>query len=135
MKTFWNTFALKAVWDSLFMNDAHFIVSRRGLEILDKMRQKGVLIELMHQDAKNGLYGDYSDDMRAYVHQYNNEEELRKEGAIDFAKWLASDWMSIWVVDKWMWEWQNERTRETFNKYKEYYTEEELYELYLEETK
>jgi len=134
-KRFWNTFVLKAVWDNFFMNDAHFIVSRRGLEILYKMRQKGALIELMHMDAKNGLYADYSDDMRAYVHQYNNEEELRKEGAIDFAKWLASDWMSIWVVDKWMWEWQNERTRETFNKYKEYYTEEELYELYLEETK
>ena len=131
---FWNTFALKAVCDNFFMNDAHFIVSRRGLEILYKMRQKGALIELMHMDEKNGLYADYSDDMRAYVHQYNNEEELRKEGAIDFAKWLASDWMSIWVVDKWMWEWQHERTRETFNKYKEYYTEEELYELYLEET-
>lgn len=133
-KRFWNTFALKAVWDGFFMNDAHFIVSRRGLEILEKMRQKGALIELMHMDEKNGLYADYSDDMRAYVHQYNNEEELRKEGAIDFAKWLASDWMSIWVVDKWMWEWQNERTSETFNKYKEYYTEEELYELYLKET-
>lgn len=133
-KRFWNAFALKTVWDNFFMNDAHFIVSRRGLEILYKMRQKGVLIELMHEDAKNGLYADYSDDMRAYVSQYNNEEELRKEGAIDFAKWLASDWMSIWVVDKWMWEWQNERTSETFKKYKEYYTEEELYELYLEET-
>ena len=135
MKTLWNVFALKSVWDSLFMNDAHFIVSRRGLEILYKMQQKKELIELMHQDVKNGLYADYSDDMRAYVHQYNNEEELRKEGAIDFAKWLAKDWMSIWVVDKWMWEWQNERTSETFKKYKEYYTEEELYELYLEETK
>ena len=134
MKEFWNTFVLKQVWDIIFMNDAHFIVSRRGLEILYKIQQKKELIELMHQDAKNGLYADYSDDMRAYVHQYNNEEELRKEGAIDFAKWLASDWMSIWVVDKWMWEWQHERTRETFNKYKEYYTEEELYELYLEET-
>ena len=71
----------------------------------------------------------------AYLAQYRNEEELRKEGAIDFAKWLAPDWMSIWVVDKWMWEWQHERTRNNFNKYKEYYTEEELYELYLEETK
>lgn len=133
-KRFWNVFALKQVWDSFFMNDAHFIVSRRGLEILYKMQQKRALIELMDMDAKNGLYDDYSDDMKAYVHQYNNEEELRREGAIDFAKWLASDWMSIWVVDKWMWEWQHERTRETFNKYKEYYTEEELYELYLEET-
>ena len=70
----------------------------------------------------------------AYLAQYRNEEELIRGGAIDFAKWLAQDWMSIWVVDKWMWEWQHERTRETFNKYKEYYTEEELYELFLKES-
>ena len=132
-KRFWDVFALKQVWDSFFMNDAHFIVSRRGLEILYKMQQKGALIELMDMDAKNGLYADYSDDMRAYVHQYNNEEELRREGAIDFAKWLASDWMSIWVVDKWMWEWQPERTPETIHMHLKYYTEEELYELYLKE--
>lgn len=47
MKAFWNAFALKIVWDSIFMNDAHFIVSRRGLEILYKMQQKQALIDLM----------------------------------------------------------------------------------------
>lgn len=73
-------------------------------------------------------------DAKAYRKQYEYEEELMKERAIEFAKWLAKDWMSIWVVGYgWMWEWQNERTSETFKKYKEYYTEEELYELYLEE--
>ena len=127
MKTLWKTliYPFQMIWDSIFDNDAHKIVSKQG--------QKELLIQLMHEDAKNGLYADYSDDMRAYVSQYNNEEELRREGAIEFAKWLAADWMSIWVVDKWMWEWQHERTRETFNKYKEYYTEEELYELFLKE--
>lgn len=97
----------RKVWDFLG-HDSGEIVSKRGREILER-------------------------DAVAYRKQWENEEELRKEGAIDFAKWLASDWMSIWVVDKWMWEWQHERTRETFNKYKEYYTEEELYELYLKE--
>lgn len=128
MKTLWKTliYPFQMIWNSIFDNDAHKIVSKQG--------QKELLIQLMHEDAKNGLYADYSDDMRAYVSQYNNEEELRREGAIEFAKWLAADWMSIWVFDKWMWEWQHERTRETFNKYKEYYTEEELYELYLKET-
>ena len=127
MKTLWKTltYPFRMVWNSIFDNDAHKIVSKQG--------QKELLIQLMHEDAKNGLYADYSNDMRAYVSQYNNEEELRREGAIEFAKWLAADWMSIWVVDKWMWEWQHERTRETFNKYKEYYTEEELYELFLKE--
>ena len=127
MKTLWKTliYPFQMIWDSIFDNDAHKIVSKQG--------QKELLIQLMNEDDKNGLYADYSDDMRAYVSQYNNEEELRREGAIEFAKWLAADWMSIWVVDKWMWEWQHERTRETFNKYKEYYTEEELYELFLKE--
>ena len=50
MKKFWNAFALKAVWDGFFMNDAHFIVSRRGLEILEKMRRKDSLIELKDFD-------------------------------------------------------------------------------------
>ena len=127
MKTLWKTliYPFQMIWDSIFDNDAHKIVSKQG--------QKELLIQLMHEDAKNGLYADYSDDMRAYQKQYENEEELMRERSIEFAKWLAKDWMSIWVVDKWMWEWQHERTRETFNKYKEYYTEEELYELFLKE--
>ena len=53
MKAFWNAFALKIVWDSFFMNDAHFIVSRRGVEVLYKMRQKEALIELMNIDLED----------------------------------------------------------------------------------
>jgi len=56
MKAFWNAFALKIVWDSFFMNDAHFIVSRHGLEILEKMRRKEALIELMKHDEEAGMY-------------------------------------------------------------------------------
>ena len=68
----------------------------------------------------------------AYLAQYNNEEELRKEGAIDFAKWLAKEWMSMWVVDKWLWENVSVDTNDQ-TKWKGYYTEEQLYELYLKE--
>jgi len=53
MKEFWNVFALKVVWDSFFMNDAHFIVSRHGLEVLDKMGQKEALIELTNINLDN----------------------------------------------------------------------------------
>lgn len=70
----------------------------------------------------------------AYVAQYRTEEELRKEGAIDFAKWLAKEWMSMWVVDKWLWENVSVDTNDQ-TKWKGYFTEEQLYELYLEETK
>ena len=61
-------------------------------------------------------------------------DHRREDGRdpISFLKWVAKDWMNIWVVDKWMWEWQHERTPETFKKYKEYYTEEELYLMYLQ---
>ena len=53
MKAFWDVFALKIVWDSFFMNDAHFIVSRHGLEVLDKMRRKEALIELTNINLEN----------------------------------------------------------------------------------
>lgn len=75
----------------------------------------------------------FQSDASAYVEQYNHEEKIMKERAIDFAKWLAKEWMSIWVEDKWLWEWQPERTPETIHMHLKYYTEEELYELYLEE--
>ena len=64
----------------------------------------------------------------AYEHQQLYEEELEKEAAIDFAKWLAQSWMAIWVVDKWLWENVEEDKPKEYNGYK---TEEELYELYL----
>ena len=135
MKTLWKTltYPFRMIWN-FFDHDSGKIVSKRGHEILyemDKQKQKELLSQLMKHDEEAGLY---EEDAKAYRKQYEYEEELMKERSIEFAKWLAKDWMSIWVVDKWMWEWQNERTSETFKKYKEYYTEEELYELYLEET-
>ena len=126
MKKLWKTltYPFRMVWNSIFDNDAHKIVSKQG--------QKELLIQLMHEDAKNGLYADYSDDMRAYVAQHRNEEELRKEGAIDFAKWLAKEWMSIWVVDRWMWEYQVEQSPDGTG-YLGYFTEEQLYRIYLKQ--
>lgn len=52
----------------------------------------------------------------------------KKEAAIDFAKWIAKEWMSMWVVDKWLWECQIISDNKELIGYK---TEEELYELYL----
>lgn len=57
------------------------------------------------------------------------EDAFEKEAAINFAKWIAKDFMSIWVEDKWMWECINEQS-ELYTKYA-YLTEEQLYELYL----
>lgn len=74
----------------------------------------------------------FLEDMKAYIAQYNNEEELKKESAIDFAKWLAKEWMSMWVEDRWLWENVSLDTNDQ-TKWKGYYTEEQLYELYLKE--
>lgn len=64
----------------------------------------------------------------AYEQQQEYEAELEKDACIDFAKWLAqSDWMSIWCKDKWMWECQLD------NSILGYKTEEELYQIYLNE--
>lgn len=64
----------------------------------------------------------------AYERQQDYEAELEKEAAIDFAKWLAQSWMSIWVEDKWLWENVEEDMPQEYIGYK---TEEELYTLYL----
>lgn len=64
----------------------------------------------------------------AYERQQEYEAELEKEAAIDFAKWLAQDWMAIWVTDKWLWECQLD-----VEGYLGYYTEEQLYDIYLKQ--
>jgi hypothetical protein len=51
------------------------------------------------------------------------------EDLIGFAKWIGADWMSIWVENKMMWEYQNEVGPPY--KYSGYYTDEQLFELYL----
>ena len=83
------------------------------------------------QDEGFTTYLECPDDCPhcAYERQEAYEAELERDAAIDFAKWIAQDWMSIWVEDKWMWECQTEQSpySETYG----YLTEEQLYELYL----
>ncbi len=58
---------------------------------------------------------------------------MNEQIAIDFAKWLAKDWMSTWVNDKWMWEHTDGYKPESYKHHGEYYTEEELFEIYKKE--
>jgi len=55
---------------------------------------------------------------------------MNEQIAIDFAKWLAKDWMSTWVNDKWMWEHTDGYKPDSYNHHGVYYTEEELFEIY-----
>lgn len=114
METLWKTltYPFRMLWNSIFENDAHKIVSKQG--------QKELLIQLMHEDAKNGLYADYSDDMRAYVHQYNNME--KKQSSIE---WFFIELMTI-SKRKDIFECQSE-----FKKAKEMY-DKEIEKAYLE---
>ena len=52
MKTLWKTlpYPFRMVWDSIFDNDAHKIVSKQGQEVLSKQKQKEYLIQLMNMD-------------------------------------------------------------------------------------
>jgi len=42
----------RVVWDSIFNNDAHEIISKAGMKEI----QKQILIDMMEQDEKLGLY-------------------------------------------------------------------------------
>lgn len=52
----------------------------------------------------------------------------------DFVNWIArNNWMSIWVKDKWMWEYQEEVS--SGHPWVGYFTEEQLFKLYYESYK
>jgi hypothetical protein len=92
MKTFWNAFALRTVWDSFFMNDAHFIVSRHGREILAKMQQKEALIELMNIDLVKGKEtleeaAENYMNKKGHIPTTDLEDAIFKQGFLDGAKW------------------------------------------------
>jgi len=56
MKTLWKTltYPFRMVWDSIFDNDAHKIVSKQG--------QKELLIRIMKHDEEAGMYDiDFSE--------------------------------------------------------------------------
>lgn len=56
-------------------------------------------------------------------------KEMQKKETISFASWIAkSEWMSIWVEDKWMWECQRENSNTTYK------TDKELFEIFYNET-
>jgi hypothetical protein len=61
--------------------------------------------------------------------EFEQAKEMEKERMIGFASWLAkSEWMSIWVVDKWIWECQKENSNTNYK------TDKELFDIYYNET-
>ena len=64
------------VWDSIFNNDAHKIISEAGMKEL----QKQILIDMMEQDEKLGLYKTRNLHMmdEQEIKQYEYASELSK---------------------------------------------------------
>lgn len=99
--------------------------------MLDRLRSHldSITPEQFNQEIEDIIKNDTS---TYKIHECCGMEECDcdRKSAIDFARWLAKDWMSIWVVDKWLWEYQGK-----INKGNKcllgYKTEVELYELYL----
>ena len=68
----------------------------------------------------------------AFKNGYRTAKETlyTEEQAIEFAKWLAANWFPMWVKDKFVWEHDWDKTCEE-QKYKGYYNEKELFNLFL----
>jgi hypothetical protein len=66
----------KVIWDSIFNNDAHKIISKAGMKEL----QKQMLIDMMGQDEKLGLYKTRNLHMmdEQEIKQYEYASELSK---------------------------------------------------------
>jgi hypothetical protein len=66
----------KVIWDSIFNNDAHKIISKAGMKEL----QKQMLIDMMEQDEKLGLYKTRNLHMmdEQEIKQYEYASELSK---------------------------------------------------------
>jgi len=86
---------------------------------------KQTAVEWLFNQIKKDIIGieyDYADEL-------NQAKEMEKDQMIDFASWIAkSEWMSIWVVDKWMWESQKENSNTNYK------TDKELFDIYYNET-
>ena len=72
-----------------------------------------------------------TDDITIYAKLIGQKKETQytKEQIMEFTRWLAKYWMSLWATTKWVWEYQEElKSGHPYNGYK---TEEELFDLFL----
>ena len=72
-----------------------------------------------------------TDDITIYAKLIDQKKEIQytKEQIMEFTRWLAKYWMSMWVTTQWLWEYQEKLIHgHPYNGYK---TEEELFDLFL----
>ena len=89
--------------------------------VVMKLYAEKQVIEMIEKSRKTGLTAEYLILTTPPIEILSDEQKC-----VEFAKWIAkSEWMSIWVEDKWMWECQLDNSNTS------YVTDEELYNMYL----
>lgn len=86
------------------------------------------LSKLEHK-LDDALLKESDEDLSIWLRN-KRHQSITKALAISFAKWLAYDWMPIWVEDKFMWEHAAIDLSDVPENCRGYKTEEELFELY-----
>ena len=105
----------------------------------DKKPEQMIGDKIEFEIVEEGVH-PYTDEVKRYAKltqcpglniepDENLDKEYSREDMIDFAKWIARDWMSILVENKWMWEYQNEVG--PHHEYSGYFTDEQLFKFYL----
>jgi hypothetical protein len=105
----------------------------------DKKPEQMIGDKIEFEIVEEGVH-PYTDEVKRYAKltqcpglniepNENLDKQYSREDMIDFAKWIARDWMSILVENKWMWEYQNEVG--SHHEYFGYFTDEQLFKFYL----
>jgi len=88
-------------------------------------------VEQLETKLDNALANETAESLTTWLSTKMKYVTVRydDEDMIDFADWIARDWMSIWVENKWMWEYQKEVG--PHHEYHGYLTSEQLFKMYL----
>ena len=91
----------------------------------------GLDLQQLETKLDNALANETEESLTVWMSnkRRNPEAHFTVQDMIDFAKWIAKDWMSIWVEDKWMWEYQKEVG--PHHPYCGYLTDEQLFKMYM----
>jgi hypothetical protein len=92
---------------------------------------KGLNLEQLETKLDKALANETAESITTWISgkRRHPEAHFTVQYMVDFADWIARDWMSIWVENKWMWEYQKEVG--PHHEYHGYLTSEQLLKMYL----
>ena len=88
-------------------------------------------LEQLETKLDNALAKESTESLTTWLSgkRRHPEAHFTVQDMVDFAKWIARDWMSIWVENKLMWEYEKEVG--PHHEYHGYLTSEQLLKMYL----